>query len=83
MDLQNKIALMKKIGLIIWGAVFVLMLQIRYKLIDFSFKYININDLLSVLLIVFIALIIYKLNKIVIPIVTYILFLIIVFVVNI
>lgn len=83
MDLQNKITLIKKIGLILWGSAFFLMLKFHYKLIDFSFENINMDYFITLLLITLFSIAIYQLNKFVIPLVTYIIFLIIILFVSI
>ncbi len=83
MDLQNKIAMIKKIGLILWGSSVLLLLKYQYKLIDFSFQNININILINILLLIFLTVSFYKLNKVVIPIVTYIIFLIVIMLISI
>ncbi len=83
MDIQNKIAIIKKTGLIIWGTGILLLLKNKYKLIDFSFKSINFNNIIIIFLMMFIAIFLYKLNKITIPIVIYIIYMILIILINI
>ncbi|MBU1075872.1 MAG: PTS system mannose/fructose/sorbose family transporter subunit IID [Spirochaetes bacterium] len=83
MDLQNKIAMIKKIGLIMWGATVFSLLQNQYKIIDFSFQNISINQLFSILILTFLAFFLYKLNKLVIPMVTYLIYLVIIILISI
>lgn len=78
MDLQNKIAMIKKTGLIIWGGSIFLLVKYKYKLIDFSFNNININNIVIIGLMILIGFFLYKLNKITIPVVTYIIYMILI-----
>ena len=83
MDLQNKIAMIKKTGLIIWGASVLLLLENKYKLIDFSLKSISLDNIIIILIMIFIGVFLYRLSKITIPVIIYVLYMIIIILINI
>lgn len=83
MDIQQKIATVKRVSLLLWGSGFFLLLKFRYNLFDFSFHYINIQHLTGLGLIAFMLAVFNRVNKVLIPVVTYIIYLIVVLIVNI
>ncbi len=79
MDLQNKIAIIKKTGLIIWSSTILLLLKYKYKLIDFSSENAGLNNAVIILLMMVIAFLLYKLNKSHIIVMVYLIYIIIIF----
>ncbi len=84
LDLQSKIAMIKKTGLVIWGCAVFLLLRYKYKLIDLPAENIiriSPNNIASILLMILISVLLYKGNKYVVPIVIYIIYIMIITVV--
>jgi len=82
MDLQNKIAMIKKTGLVIWGASVWLLLQHKYHLIDLPSGKINPIHIGLVLLMIPFAILLYKGNKVFVPIVIYVIYLMLIMILH-
>jgi mannose/fructose/N-acetylgalactosamine-specific phosphotransferase system component IID len=83
MDIQQKIAMAKRIGLLLWGCGFFLLLKYKYNLFDFSFHYVNLHHLIGLGIITLMLSVFYRVNKVLIPVVSYLIYLILILIVNI
>jgi mannose/fructose/N-acetylgalactosamine-specific phosphotransferase system component IID len=77
MNLQNKILMLKKLGLVIWGSGIFLLAKYKYNVLDFSRENGYIFSLINLFFIILIGGLAYKLDKYIIPVVTYIIFIMI------
>ncbi|MDD5065935.1 MAG: PTS system mannose/fructose/sorbose family transporter subunit IID [bacterium] len=83
MDIQHQISLIKRVGLIMWGSGFFLLLRYRYGLLDLNIQALSFPIMIEVVSIFLILMLFYRINKVMIPAVTYILYLIVILIVNI
>lgn len=78
LDLQNKISILKKVGLIMWGSAVFLLLQNNYNFIDLSFHTINLTKFIYISVLIILAVFFNKINNLFIPLISYLIFILII-----